>query len=59
MSRAMVTLVLDRERRAVLAAGARATAIRLSWADELDRLDSALRSIVADAGAPPAAAGAA
>jgi glycosyltransferase involved in cell wall biosynthesis len=40
LARAMVTLALDRSRVKRLATGARATAERLSWEAELDRLDA-------------------
>lgn len=40
LARAMVSLALDRPRVKRLATGARATAERLSWEAELDRLDA-------------------
>jgi len=46
MARAIVSLTLDAERRARLAAGARACARRLDWEAELDRLDASYRSIL-------------
>jgi len=50
----MVTLVLDRPRAATLGAGARATAERLDWERELDRLDASYREVLqlAPAGEP-------
>ena len=45
LARAMVTLALDRARVKRLATGARATAERLSWDVELDRLDTIYRDV--------------
>jgi len=45
LSRAMVGLALDRQRARRLGAGARATAERLSWEVELDRLDAIYRDV--------------
>ena len=45
LAKAMVTLALDRARMKRLATGARATAERLSWESELDRLDAAYREV--------------
>lgn len=59
MAHAMVTLALDRPLAAALGRGARATAERLSWDEELDRLDTSLRSLIAVARGRPPAAGAA
>ena len=45
LARAMVSLALDRPRVKRLATGARATAERLSWEAELDRLDAIYRDV--------------
>jgi glycosyltransferase involved in cell wall biosynthesis len=45
LTKAMVSVVLDRSRLKHLAAGARATADRLSWDAELDRLDAIYRDV--------------
>ena len=47
MARAIVRLALDRVLHAQLAAGARRTAERLSWDQELDRLDASYREVLA------------
>lgn len=47
MADAMVALVLDRARAAALGAGARATAERLDWSHEIDRLDASYREVIA------------
>jgi phosphatidylinositol alpha 1,6-mannosyltransferase len=49
MARAIVRLVLDRNLRARLAAGARRTAEGLSWDAELDRLDASYRDVLSTA----------
>lgn len=45
LTRAMVTLAMDRARLRRLAIGARATAERLGWETELDRLDAIYREV--------------
>ncbi len=50
MASAIVSLALSPERRALLAAGARATAMALDWEAELDRLDASYRAILERAG---------
>jgi glycosyltransferase involved in cell wall biosynthesis len=45
LAHAMVALALDRPRVRRLATGARATAERLSWESELDRLDAIYREV--------------
>ncbi|MBC7897860.1 MAG: glycosyltransferase family 1 protein [Cytophagaceae bacterium] len=47
LARHMVTIALDTNHRKQLAAGARATAERLTWSAELDRLDARYRTILA------------
>jgi phosphatidylinositol alpha 1,6-mannosyltransferase len=53
MARAIVRLALDRDLHARLAAGARRTAERLSWDQELDRLDASYREVLAAAVSVP------
>jgi glycosyltransferase involved in cell wall biosynthesis len=53
LARAMVALALDRARLRRLATGARATAERLGWETELDRLDAIYRDVCGIATAAP------
>jgi phosphatidylinositol alpha 1,6-mannosyltransferase len=52
LARAMVSLALDRTLASKLAAGARATAARLSWDNELDRLDTIYRDVCGSSTSP-------
>lgn len=56
MARAMVALVLDRERALTLGYAARETAEALDWSHELDRLDASYRDVLGSAPAQTAVA---
>ncbi|HET9002778.1 MAG TPA: glycosyltransferase family 1 protein [Gemmatimonadaceae bacterium] len=57
MARGMVRLAVDRALTARLGAGARETALALSWERELDRLDQSYRQLLAAPATIPAVAG--
>lgn len=54
MAHAIVTIVMDRDRRRALSLGARRTAEELSWSAELDRLDASYRQVIERPTAHPA-----